>query len=156
MEPNQEGLVAFAVPRDLQKIVNAVESRLAGQIVRDVVDGNRRNRIDDDVSILHRVAAAHLHLEPRPDADAASDSPAPDPPAKPFGEHHDALAPSPDEYQLAPGPRYLISYEINTTRSSAPTCLRLCELPGRVNTAVPGAISTAVSSTVMTPLPLST
>src|SRR5262249_40975803 len=139
-------LIAFAVPRDLQQIGNAVESRLAGQIVRDVVDGNRRNRIDDDVSILHRVAAADLHLEPRPDADAAFDSPAPNSPAKPFGEHHDALALSP----------YLISYEINTTRSSAPTCLRLCELPGRVNTAVPGVMSTAVSSTVMTPLPLRT
>ena len=146
MESNQVGLVAFAVPRDLQEIVNAVESRLSGQIVRDLVDGNRCNRIHDDVPIIHRVAAAHLDMEPRPDADAASDSPAPDPLAKAFREHHDAASPSP----------YLISYEINTTRSSAPTCLRLCELPGRVNTAVPGVISTAVSSTVMTPLPLRT
>ena len=89
MEPNQVGLVAFAVPRDLQEIVNAVESRLAGQIVRDVVDGNRRNRVDDDVSIVHRVAAANLDMEPRPDADAALDSPAPDSVAKAFGEHHD-------------------------------------------------------------------
>ena len=89
MEPNQVGLVAFAVPRDLQEIVNAVESRLAGQIVSDVVDGNRRNRIDDDVSIVHRVAAAHLDLKARPYADAASDSPAPDSVAKAFGEHHD-------------------------------------------------------------------
>jgi hypothetical protein len=93
MEPNQVGLVAFTVPRDLQEIANAVESRLAGQIVRDVVDGNRRNRIDDDVSIVHRVAAAHLDMEPRPDADAACDSPAPDPLAKAFGEHHDAPSP---------------------------------------------------------------
>jgi hypothetical protein len=89
MESNQVGLVAFAVPRDLQQIGNAVKSGLASQVVRDVVDGNRRNRIDDDVSIVHRVAAAHLHMEPRPDADAAPDSPAPDPLAKPFGEHHD-------------------------------------------------------------------
>ena len=88
MEPNQVGLVAFAVPCDLQEIVNAVESGLAGQIVRDVVDGNRRNRIDDDMSIVHRVAAAHLDLEPRPYADAAFDPPAPDPVAKSFGEHH--------------------------------------------------------------------
>src|SRR5262245_25997275 len=102
MEPNQVGLVAFAMPRDLQQVGNAVESRLAGQIVRDVVDGNRRNRIDDDVSILHRVAAAHFHLEPRPDADAAFDSPAPDPPAKPFGEHHDA---APTSIRLAPSPK---------------------------------------------------
>ena len=95
MESNQVGLVAFAVPSDLQQIGNTLESRLARQIVRDVVDGNRRNRIDDDVSIVHRVAAAHLHMESRPDADAASDSPAPDPLAKAFREHHDAASPSP-------------------------------------------------------------
>ena len=90
MEPNQVGLVAFAMSRDLHQVGNAIESRLAGQIVRDVVEGNRRNRIDDDVPILHRVAAAHLHLEPRPDANAAFDSAAPDPLAKAFGEHHDS------------------------------------------------------------------
>ena len=52
--------------------------------------------------------------------------------------------------------RHLISYAISTTRSSAPTCCSECELPGRVSTAVPGVMSTACSSTVMTPLPLST
>ena len=102
MEPNQVSLLAFAVPRDLEEIVNAVESRLAGQIVRDVVDGNWRNRIDDDVSIVHRVAAAHFDMEPHPDADAASDSPAPDPRTKALGEHHDALA-----LRLVPTPKYL-------------------------------------------------
>jgi hypothetical protein len=88
MEADQVGLVAFAVPRDLQEIVNAVESRLAGQIVRNVVDGDRRNRIDNDVSIVHRVAAAYLDMEPRPDAYAALDSPAPDTVAQAFREHH--------------------------------------------------------------------
>jgi len=92
MEANQVGLLAFAVPRDLQEIVNAVEPRFARQIVRDVVDGNRRNRIDDDVSIVHRVAAAHFDMQPRPDADAAFDSAAPDPLAKAFSEHHGAPA----------------------------------------------------------------
>ena len=100
MEPNQVGLVAFAVPRDLQEIVNTVESRLAGQIVRDVVDGNRRNRVDDDVPLVHRVAAANLDMEPCPDADAALDSPAPDSVAKPFGEHHDGETSQP----LIPNP----------------------------------------------------
>jgi hypothetical protein len=88
MEPNQVGLVAFAVPRDLQEIVNAVESRLAGQIVRDVVDVNRRYRIHHDVSVVHRVAASDLDVGPRPDAYAALDSPAPDSVAKAFREHH--------------------------------------------------------------------
>jgi hypothetical protein len=104
MEPNQVRLIAFAVPRDLQEIVNTVESRLARQIVRDVVDGNRRNRVDDDVSIVHRVAATDLDVEPRPDAHAALDSPAPDSVAKPFGEHHDGETSQP----LIPIP-YLIS-----------------------------------------------
>jgi hypothetical protein len=88
MEPNQVGLVAFAVPRDLQEIVNAVESRLAGQIVRDVVDVNRRYRIHHDVSVVHRVAASDLDVGPPPDAYAALDSPAPDSVAKAFREHH--------------------------------------------------------------------
>ena len=101
MEPNQVGLIAFAVPRDLQEIVNAVESRLAGQIVRDVIDGNRRNRIDDDVTIVHRVAAADLDVGPHPDADAALDSPAADSVAKAFGKHH-GRHPSASPEPLAP------------------------------------------------------
>ena len=88
MEPNQVNLVAAAVPRDSQQIIHALEPRFARQIVRDVVDGNRRNRIHHDVALVHPVAPPHLYMRTRPDANGASDSPAPDSIAKTFGEQH--------------------------------------------------------------------
>ena len=88
MEPNQVHLVAAAVSRDSQQIIHALEPRFTGQIVRDVADGDRRNRIHDDVALVHLVATTHLYMETLPDANAASDSPAPDSLAKAFGEHH--------------------------------------------------------------------
>lgn len=45
MEPNQVHVVTAAVSRDLQQIIYALEPRLTGQIVRDICEGNRRNRI---------------------------------------------------------------------------------------------------------------
>ena len=51
---------------------------------------------------------------------------------------------------------HLISYVMRTTRSSAPVCLRPCELPGLVRIAVPGPTSTGLSSSVITPRPLRT
>ena len=76
MEPNQVHPVAFAMSRHLQQIVHAVESRLTGQIERDVVDGDRRDRVDDDVAVLHRVATTDLHMRPRPDIVSATLDPA--------------------------------------------------------------------------------
>jgi hypothetical protein len=88
MEPNQEHLVAAAVPCDSQQVIHALEPRFTGQIVRDVGDGNRRNRIDDDVALVHPVTTTDLYMGTRPDANAAPDSPAPDSLSKAFGEHH--------------------------------------------------------------------
>lgn len=88
MEPNQVHLVAAAVSCDSQQIVRALESGFTRQIVRDVGEGNRRNRIDDDVTLVHRVTTTHLDVGTRPDANAASDSPTSDSLAKAFGEHH--------------------------------------------------------------------
>ncbi len=88
MEPNQVHIVAATVFRDSQQIIHALEPRFTGQIVRDVGDGNRRNRIDNDVSLVHPVTTAHLYMGTRPDTDATSDSPAPDSLAEAFGEHH--------------------------------------------------------------------
>jgi hypothetical protein len=92
MEPNQVHLVAAAVFCDLQQIIDALEPRLTGQIVGDVGNGDRRNRIHDDVALVHPVTTTHLDMGVRPDANAASDSPAPDSLAKAFGEDH--LTPS--------------------------------------------------------------
>jgi hypothetical protein len=88
MEPNQVQLVAASMSCDSQQIIDAVESRFTGQIVRDVGDGNRRNRIHDDVALVHPVTATRLYMRTHPDANTASDSPAPDSLSKAFGEHH--------------------------------------------------------------------
>ena len=56
MEPNQVHLVAAAVSCDLQEIIHAFEPRFASQIGRDVGEGNRRNRIHDDVTLVHPIS----------------------------------------------------------------------------------------------------
>ena len=88
MKPNQVHVLATAVSRDSQQIIHAVESRFTSQFVRDVGNGNRRNRIHDDVALVHLVTTAHFYVWTRPDANAASDSPAADSLAKALGEHH--------------------------------------------------------------------
>ena len=87
MEPDQVHLVAAAVSRDFHQLVHAVEPRLTGQIEGDVIEGDRRDRIHDDVALVHLVAATCLYVGARPDANAAPDSPAPDSFAKAFGEY---------------------------------------------------------------------
>lgn len=91
MEPNQVHLVAAAVPCHLQQIIDAFEPRFARQIVCDVPDGNRRNRIDDDLAVVHLVTTADLYVGSLPDANAAPDSPPSNSLAKAFGEHHTAM-----------------------------------------------------------------
>ena len=93
MEPNQVHLVAAAMSCDSQQIIHALEPRFTGQIVRDVGDGNWRNRVHDDVALVHPVPPTHLHMWTRPDANAAPDSPAADSLAKAFGEQHMSLHP---------------------------------------------------------------
>ena len=88
MEPNQVHLVAAAVSCDSQQIGDGGESRFTGQIVRDVGDGNLRNRIHDNVALVYRVTTTYLYTRTLPDANAAFDSPEPDSHAKAFGEHH--------------------------------------------------------------------
>ena len=91
MKPNQVHLVAAAVSCDSQEIVNAREPRFTRQIVGDVGNGNRRNRIHDDVTLVHPIATAHSDVRTRPDANAAPDAAAPDSFAKGFGEHHGTI-----------------------------------------------------------------
>ena len=91
-EPNQEHLVTGAVSCDSQQIIQAVEPRFTGQIVRDLGHPDRSDRLHDDMAVVHPVTTTHLDMGMRPDANAASDSPAPDSLAKAFGEDH--LTPS--------------------------------------------------------------
>ena len=62
----------------LQQVLDALETRFTGQIVGDVLEFNRRNRVHHDVAIVHGVTTAHFDVGTRPDANAASDPSAPD------------------------------------------------------------------------------
>jgi hypothetical protein len=88
MESNQVHLVATAVPCDSQQIIDALESRLSRQVVGNVADGDRGNRIHDDVTVVHLVTTTHLDVGALPNANAASDPPASDSLTKAFGEFH--------------------------------------------------------------------
>jgi len=88
MEPNQVHLVAASVSCDFQQIIHAFEPRFAGQIVRNVGESNRRNRIHYDVALIHRITTTHLYTRTLPDTNTAFDYPEPDSRAKTFGEHH--------------------------------------------------------------------
>ena len=88
MEPNQVHLVAAAVSGDSQQVLHALEPRFTGEIAGHVGDGDRRNRIHDDVAIIHPVTTIYPDMGSRPDANAAPDPPAPDPFPKALGKHH--------------------------------------------------------------------
>ena len=88
MEPNQVHVVAAAVSCDSQQLIHALEPRFTGQIVRHVADRDRRNRINDDVAVVHLVTTTDFYAWALPDADAAPDSPAADSLAKVFAEQH--------------------------------------------------------------------
>ena len=88
MKANQVHFVAAPVFCDSQQIIHAFESRFTGEVSGDVGDGNRRNRINDDVTIVHPVTTTYFDTGTLPDANAASDYPEPDSHAKALGKHH--------------------------------------------------------------------
>ena len=98
-EPNQEHLPPRAVLGNFQQFPDRRKARLAGQVVGHIRARHRRNRVHDNVTVVHAVAAADLHVRARPDADAAPDPPASDPVAKAPGKRHDATLP-----RFAPAP----------------------------------------------------
>src|SRR6478735_8636531 len=78
MEPNQVDVVTGAVSGGFEQILHAGEARFARQIVGDIRQANRPDRLHDNLPLVHAIAAARLDMGPLPDADAALDSPAPD------------------------------------------------------------------------------
>ena len=66
-EPNQVHLVAAASSQFAVKS-STLSNPDSGQIVRDLPDGNRHDRIDDDLALVHLVATTDLHMRPLPDA----------------------------------------------------------------------------------------
>src|SRR5262245_2872701 len=88
VKSNQVDVRAAAVSGNLQQVLHALKPRLTRQLVRDVILDHRRDRIDDDVAVVHRVAATDLDVRARPDANAATDSAAANALAETFGENH--------------------------------------------------------------------
>lgn len=92
VEPNQKRRVATAVSCDTQQVIDALEPGFTREIVVDIAYGDRRNRVHDDVAVVHPVTTANFHMRTRPDANGASDPPAPDSLPKVFEEHHKSSA----------------------------------------------------------------
>ena len=88
MEPYQVDVVPAAVFRRLEQILHIAETRLARQIISDIGDPNRRERIHDNLALVHRVTTAHLDVGPCPYAHAAPDPPTSDSLPKTFRENH--------------------------------------------------------------------
>jgi hypothetical protein len=91
VEPDQVHVVAASVPRNLQQILNARESGFAGEIIRDVLEVDRFDRIHDDMAFAHGVATTDFDVRAHPDANGAPDSAAANPFAQMLGELHVGL-----------------------------------------------------------------
>ena len=89
MEPNQVHVVTAAVFGGFEQIFHAAEPRFARQIVGDIPETNRCDRIHDNVPLVHTVTTTHFDMGTRPDANAAPDPPASNSLPKTFGEYHD-------------------------------------------------------------------
>jgi len=92
MEPDQVHVLAAPVFRGCEQIVHAREARFAGELVGDVRHLDRLDRVDDNVPLIHRIAAADLDVRTQPDANAATDASAANPFPKLPGEYHRARA----------------------------------------------------------------
>src|SRR5262245_28486036 len=88
VEPNEIHLLTRAVFRNPQQIGDARKAGFASEIVGNLALSHRHNRIDDDVTLIHRVAATDFDMRALPDANARPNSSAPDALAKRFGEDH--------------------------------------------------------------------
>jgi hypothetical protein len=74
VEPDQVNVVAAAVARDSQQVIDALETRFTREIVSNVFPSDLIDGIDDDVAVVHLVAIPDLDVRTGPDSDAAPDS----------------------------------------------------------------------------------
>jgi hypothetical protein len=88
VEPDQVDVVPAAVFRRLEQILDIAETRLAREIISDIGEAHRHERIHDNLSLVHRVTTADLDVRPCPDPNAALDPAASDSLPKMFREHH--------------------------------------------------------------------
>src|SRR6185503_3099705 len=101
VESNQVDIVAAAVFRRFEQVLHTVETRFARQVVGDIRESNRLDRIDDNVPLVHSVTTTLFHLGPHPDADRASDPAASNALAKALGEDHPASPPAERQARLS-------------------------------------------------------
>src|SRR5262245_17258345 len=88
VEPHEVHVSARTMLRDGHQALHIRKSRLASQIVCDVLDADALDGLHDDGSVVHRVTSACFHVWLLPDADAAPDSPAAHAFTEGFGEDH--------------------------------------------------------------------
>src|SRR5205085_12502826 len=73
VKANQIDVLAAAMLRGAEQILHAGKTRFTRKIAGNVLHANRDDRIDDDVPVVHRVAAAGFDVRMGPDPDAATD-----------------------------------------------------------------------------------
>src|SRR5688572_24442087 len=88
MEPDQVDVPAGAVPGGFHQRLEAWKAGLARQQRGHVLQPDGFDRIDDDVAVVHRVAAAGFDVRMGPDAHAAADPPAPHALTQLFSKEH--------------------------------------------------------------------
>src|SRR5262249_30201878 len=66
-------IVALPVPRGLKQVLNPSETRLAGEILGDVSNSDKHDRINFNLPIVPSVTTAHPDVTMRPDPYAAPD-----------------------------------------------------------------------------------
>ena len=88
VEADQVDILAFTVPRDLQQIGEAEETRFSREFRRNLRKLDRLNRVDLDLSFVHTVTATGPYAWTTPNANAAGNLSAADSFAKTFGEDH--------------------------------------------------------------------
>lgn len=96
-------MVTAPVFRDLEQILHTVEARFARQIVSDIREPNRHDRIHDNLPLVHPVTTARLDVGPHPNADSTFDPPASNSFAKTFSEYHeerDLLVPGTEGHRI--------------------------------------------------------
>jgi hypothetical protein len=95
VESNQIDVVAATVFRDFEEVVHIFETRTSRQVLSDVGQTDRLNRIHFDLTLIHAVAAANLDVGTCPYADTASDGASSHSLSESLGEDHAAsLRPS--------------------------------------------------------------
>lgn len=88
MKTNQINLVTSPMSGNAKQFLHARETGLTREVVRDVLERDLGDRIDNDMPIVHSIPVANLHPRAGPDANRASDAASANPLAKVLGELH--------------------------------------------------------------------